>query len=143
MLRTLQIVYIIFATLLSTIVLFYYSKLLPEVISKDTLSLEVMMCSGQIIWQGIIVILFIKKKLLSYLYTMITVSLLGSLALIPFLIINQFIYLDILWKISYFFVIVILMIAEHTRRIKKLQLPSYLTLTWVIYRVFWLPILIL
>ncbi|WP_299258029.1 hypothetical protein [uncultured Aquimarina sp.] len=139
---TYQWMYIIIATILSTVVLFYYAKALPELIPNDNLTKEMIMCSGQLLWQGSIILIFIKKKLHSYLYNMITVSLLGSLALIPMILLFQKEQISIEIRILLFLAVVLLMIIEHARRVKKLALPSYLTLTWITYRILWLPILL-
>jgi len=137
-----QWIYIIVATVISTIALFYYAKALPELIPNDNLSKEAMMCSGQLFWQGAIVLLFIKRKLHSYLYHMITVSLLGSLMLVPMILLMQQIQLTIETRLVFFFLVVGLMIIEHVRRVKKLNLPPYLTVSWITYRILWLPILL-
>ncbi|WP_299188402.1 hypothetical protein [uncultured Aquimarina sp.] len=135
-------IYIIIATLLSTLVLYHYAKELPELIPNDNLIKEIVMCSGQLVWQGSIIMIFIKKKIHSYLYNMISVSLLGSLALIPLILLykQEVIVLEI--KILLFLLVVCLMILDHTRRVKKLKLPGYLTATWITYRLLWLPILL-
>ncbi|MBW1296728.1 hypothetical protein [Aquimarina litoralis] len=139
---TYQWSYIIIATMISTIVLFYYTKELPELIANDRLSKEITMCSGQLVWQGGIILLFIKRKIHTYLCHMITVSLLGSLALIPLLLLYKVTLIDLEVKIFLFLLVVSIMIIEHARRVKKLQLPSYLTVTWMLYRIAWLPILL-
>ncbi|WP_299246823.1 hypothetical protein [uncultured Aquimarina sp.] len=141
-LRTYQWMYIIIATIISTVVLFYYAKELPELIPNDNLTKEMIMCSGQLLWQGSIILIFIKRKLHIYLYNMITVSLLGSLALIPMIFLFQKESISIEIRILLFLLVVLLMIIEHARRVKKLALPSYLTLTWITYRILWLPILL-
>ncbi|WP_298542984.1 hypothetical protein [uncultured Aquimarina sp.] len=141
-LRTYQWMYIIIATTISTVVLFYYTKELPELIPNDNLTKEMIMCSGQLLWQGSIILIFIKRKLHIYLYNMITVSLLGSLALIPMIFLFQKESISIEIRILLFLLVVLLMIIEHARRVKKLALPSYLTLTWITYRILWLPILL-
>ncbi len=140
--KTYQWVYIIIATILSTVVLFYYAKVLPELIPNDNLIKEMVMCSGQIIWQGAIIVIFVKRKINLYLSHMITVSLLGSLALIPMILIYQKEQISIEIRILSFLFVVCLMIYEHARRVKLLKLPSYLTITWVVYRVLWLPVLL-
>ncbi|SEM00397.1 hypothetical protein SAMN04487910_3877 [Aquimarina amphilecti] len=137
-----QWTYILFATAISTLVLYQYAKELPELISNDNLTKEIAMCSGQLLWQGSIIMIFIKKKIHTYLYNMISVSLLGSLALIPLILVykQEVIIPEI--KILLFLFVVCLMILDHTRRVKKLKLPGYLTITWITYRLLWLPILL-
>ncbi|MBQ4821496.1 hypothetical protein [Aquimarina sp. MMG016] len=140
--RTYRLVYILIATIISSIVLFYFAKAIPELIPNDNMIKEVFMCSGQIFWQDTILMLCIKKKMIIYLYQMITVSLLGSLLLIPLLIIHQQLDISLKIRIGGFLAIVLGMIIDHFRRVKKLTLPSYLTITWILYRALWLPILL-
>ncbi|MHA7059652.1 hypothetical protein ACWGOQ_0020670 [Aquimarina sp. M1] len=139
---TCQWIYIIVATAISTIVLFYYAKSLPEVIPYNNLTKEMVMCFGQIIWQGAIILLFINRNIHRYLCHRITVSLLGALALIPMILYYQKELVAIEIRILLFLLVVSLMIIEHVRRIKKLKLPPYLTVTWITYRFLWLPILL-
>lgn len=73
---------------------------------------------------------------------MITLSFLGSLSLIPILFINTLINIPTTLNIIYFSIVVICMILEHARRVRHLNLNVYLTLTWILYRIIWLPILI-
>lgn len=135
-------IYIIIATLVSSITLFYLAKAIPELIPDDNLTKETLMCSGQILWQGMILLVFIKKNVTRYLYQMITVSLLGSLALIPLIIWHEQTLLTLETRVGFFFIVVFCMILDHFRRVKKLELPFYLTATWVLYRILWLPILL-
>lgn len=134
--------YILSATLISTIVLYYYGKALPELIPETNLTKEIVMCSGQLVWQGSIILFFIRKKIHLYLFNMITVSLLGSIVLLPILFIDTQPFITIEIKVVFFLFVVGLMIIEHARRVKKLQLPVYLTITWVCYRILWVPILL-
>ncbi len=117
--RTYQSIYIIIATILSTITLFYYAKALPELIPNDNLTKEMIMCSGQLVWQGCIILVFIKRKILLYLFHMITVSLLGSFALIPMILYYQQEPTTMEIRIALFLFIVCLMIIEHARRVKR------------------------
>jgi len=82
-------IYIACATIVITITLYQYAKILPEIISNDNLIKEIGMCSGQILWQGTIILVFIQRKIITYIVHMITVSLLGSILLIPLILIHQ------------------------------------------------------
>ncbi|WP_025743991.1 hypothetical protein [Aquimarina pacifica] len=134
--------YILMAACTSSIILYYYAKSIPSVIPKDNLLKEICMCSGQILWQGIIMRLWVKGEITKYLSQMITISLLGSLALIPIIILNSRAEIGLEFKMTGFFLIVACMIIEHARRVKKIALPEYLTYTWILYRIFWIPLLL-
>ena len=135
--------YIIFCSLVSSLILNQYSNLLRGFITESTFIRELIMCSGQILFQGIVMYTLVKKGLLNYLGNMISISFFGSLALIPILVINRIFLVSELFNIVYFGFVVCLMILEHRRRVSFLTLPLYLTLTWVIYRLLWIPILLI
>ncbi len=135
-------IYILLATFVSSIALYYYTVSIPEIIPKDNLFKEIFMCSGQILWQAFIVRIWIIKEITSYIYQMITVSLFGSLALTPLIILESQIKIPLEIRVGLFLMIVLGMIIEHARRVKNMGFPKYLTYTWVLYRVFWLPILL-
>ena len=101
------------------------------------------MCGGQIVFQGLVLLLFVKDKILSYIGNMITVSLIGSLLLIPILLASIIAVTGTVFLVSYFLLVVGFMILQHQERVSNLQLPTYLTLTWILYRLLWVPILTL
>jgi len=135
--------YIIFCSLISSLILNQYSNLLASLITESSFIRELIMCSGQILFQGIVMYTLVKKGSLNYLGNMISISFFGSLALIPILIINHFFPISELFNIVYFGFVVCLMILEHRRRVSFLILPIYLTFTWILYRVLWIPILLI
>ena len=71
-----------------------------------------------------------------------TVSLMGSLILIPILILNLFFNIPELITLGWFGSTVLVMLLEHSRRTKLLELPFYLSITWVIYRIIALLIIL-
>ena len=135
--------YIIFCTLISSLILNQYSNLLTSFITKSSFTRELIMCSGQIIFQGIVMYTLVKKERLNYFGNMISISFFGAIALIPILIINHIFLVSEIFNIAYFGFVVCLMILEHKRRVTFLTLPIYLTLTWVLYRILWIPILLI
>lgn len=136
--------YIIFCVLTSSFILNHFSPLLSAYINSSNFTRELLMCGGQILFQGIILLAFKKDNILHYLGNMITISLMGSLAIIPLLIINTYI-LEIapIYSLIYFGLVILFMVFEHQRRVTFLQLPKYLTLTWILYRMLWIPILMI
>jgi len=100
---------------------------------------EVAICVGQIIWQTMFLKAYLKDKLWNYLGNMMTVSLIGTLLLIPALFLN----LSSAFLIIYFGIIVFVMLLEHMRRCRILKLNFLPTFSWMIFRMTVVIVLIL
>jgi hypothetical protein len=87
------------------------------------------------VFQGVFLINQKRERILNYLGNLMTVSLMGSLLLLPILLVSIFIKIPETLSIVWFVVTVFLMLFEHHRRIKILELPFHLTFTWVVYRI--------
>jgi len=129
-----RILYIVFAILMTALTLFNYSELIPD-LPKGNFGRELILAFAQILFQSSFLLKFGKKTILNYAGNLMTVSLFGSLILTPILILNQFINLPEILILGWFGITVFIMFIEHFRRIKLLELPSYLCYTWVIYRI--------
>ncbi|WP_269226320.1 DCC1-like thiol-disulfide oxidoreductase family protein [Flavobacterium eburneipallidum] len=129
-----RFLYIAFAITITTIILYQFSELIAN-LPKANFSRELILAVGQIVFQSLFLIKFNKEKILNYAGNLITVSLIGSLILIPLLILNNFINLPEMLILGWFTITVLIMFAEHFRRIKLLELPFYLSYTWVLYRI--------
>lgn len=136
-----RIIYIGFATIMTALTLYHYSELIPN-LPKGNFNSELILAFGQIIFQSIFLLKFDKKTILNYAGNLLTVSLLGSLFLTPILILNLFTNLPEKIVLSWFALTVLIMFVEHFRRIRLLELPSFLCYTWVIYRVMALIIIL-
>lgn len=134
-------IYMLFATLVTSIVLFKFSKTI-SIIPNSNFLREGLIALGQIGFQGLFISKLKFQKQLTYFGNLMTISLMGSLILIPILIINSFISLPEIVLLSWFGLTVSLMLFEHIRRIKILALPKSLSLTWVVYRVFVLVLIL-
>ncbi|XZF12647.1 hypothetical protein ACTHGU_12730 [Chitinophagaceae bacterium MMS25-I14] len=103
---------------------------------------ELCMVLGQLLFQ----LPFIFKKTLAikgrYYYNMLLVSFMGAVLLWPLLIINHLRQLSHFVNIGYFFCVVLFMFTEHRRRVKKLELPAFMSYTWVLYRLIILAFII-
>ena len=99
---------------------------------------EFVICLGQITWQTLFLRVYLKEKLWDYLGNMMTVSLIGTLILIPALFIN----LNASLNIIYFGIVVFIMFLEHLRRCKILKLNFLPTISWMIFRMTVLGIII-
>ncbi|NRD24740.1 hypothetical protein HNV10_15915 [Winogradskyella litoriviva] len=126
-------IYILFATLITSIVLFKFGKLL-NIIPESNIYREYLMALGQIGFQFLFISKLKFEKQLNYFGNLMTISLMGSLILIPVLILNSMIDIPELVLLFWFGLTVMIMLFEHIKRIKLLELPMVLTATWILYR---------
>jgi len=129
-----RFLFIGFALTVTSFVLFGYSNLIP-ILPKSNITREIILAFGQIVFQSLFLLKFDKKTIINYAGNLMTVSLMGSLILIPILILNQFIDLPEMFVLGWFGITVFIMCAEHFRRVKVLKLPFYLSYTWILYRI--------
>lgn len=130
---TYRCLYMIFTWLITSLILVYYSKLAYPLIPESNFYREFMVCGGQIVFQGFIVGLVHKDRLVHYLGNVMTVSFGGALLLIPMFLLRDLIVSNHFY-IGYFMIVAGLMFLEHMRRVKILELPWFISATWVLYR---------
>lgn len=133
---TYRVLYILFSAAVTSTVLLYYSQRLNTLIPPSNLWREYAICFGQIAFQGGILLLLKTRKelLLDYLGNMMTVSLIGSLLLMPLVMIHHFISFAPLAYLAYFAGVVLFMFLQHQKRVVWLNAPHWLSYSWVIYR---------
>lgn len=129
-----RFIFIGFALTITTFVLFGFSNLIPS-LPKTSILREFILAFGQIIFQSLFLLKMDKKTIINYAGNLMTISLMGSLILVPILILNQFVSLPQFLILGWFGITVFIMFAEHFRRVKVLQLPFYLCFTWILYRI--------
>jgi hypothetical protein len=125
--------YIIFAWLVTSFTLVFYSKLAVPLFQESGFAREFIVCGGQIIFQGAIVLLVRKERAIHYLGNVMTISLGGAIMLCPMFLVAKFLDSN-LFFVGYFMIVVALMFLEHLRRVKILELPWFISGTWVLYR---------
>lgn len=103
---------------------------------------EYIICFGQVVWQLSASYLIIKNRTIEYLGNMSTVSLIGALLLIPLLGVLQIFNFSAWIMLFYFSLVVGVMLLEHIRRCRLLNLSLGLTFSWVLYRMLVLVIII-
>ncbi len=96
---------------------------------------EYMICGGQVIFQALVISIFAKEKMWTYLGNMMTISFAGSLLLLIPLAVSHWFKFGPLTAIICFMGVAGLMFLEHIRRTKLLQLGWVMTITWVCYRI--------
>ncbi len=133
--------YITFVATLSSMVLYQYTQPFNVIMGwQNHLGREFMICAGQILWQIVFLQRLLKEKLLDYLGNMMTVSMIGTLLLLPMLLIND------IWPVYYlvyFIGVVSFMLWEHIRRSKILKIRHWPSISWIIYRIVTLGIIAL
>ena len=121
---------------------FNFSKNMA-ILADGSLFREGIITVGQLVFQGMIIYTLDKKTILNYFGNMMTVSLMGSLMLITFMLINWMIPISKTILAFGFGIVIFTMFTEHFRRVKLLELPSLLSYTWAIYIVLTLLIIII
>ena len=130
-----RIAYLLFTWLMVGFILTHYANLLTAFIPLGKAWREYAICGGQILFQGIVVNFYAPKKPWDYLGNMMTISFAGALLLTPLILLAHFVHL---WPVVYplyFMAVAGLMFLEHIRRTKLMKLGWLLTITWVIYRI--------
>lgn len=129
-----RFIFIGFALIVTTFTLFSYSNLIPN-LPKSSIFREALLAFGQIIFQSVFILKLDKRTITNYAGNLMTVSLMGSILLMPMLVLNQFLNIPETMVLSWSGITVLIMFAEHSRRIKILNMPFYLSYTWVLYRI--------
>ncbi len=130
-----RIAYLLFTWFCTGYILTAYAHLLTGILPLGNAYREYLICGGQIIFQGIVISVFAKEKLWSYLGNMMTISFAGSLLLLIPLALHHYITPTPIIYTLYFLAVAGLMFLEHLRRSKLLDIGYALTITWVLYRV--------
>jgi len=130
-----RIAYLLFTWLMVGFILTHYANSLTAFIPLGKAWREYAICGGQVVFQGIIISFYAPKKRWDYLGNMMTISFAGALLLTPFILLAHFVHI---WPVIYplyFMAVAGLMFLEHIRRTKLMKLGWLLTITWVIYRI--------
>ena len=131
-----RVAYIVFAWLISSLILSAYTPSLQPFVPHNDFFREFMIGGGQIFFQVVFVRFMTKDRLLHYIGNMMTVSLMGSLLLLPMLIIIKAVPISLPWfPLVWFTSVVSFMLFAHWRRVKWLGISWLATVTWVVYRV--------
>jgi hypothetical protein len=127
-----RIDYLIFTWAMVGFILTAYARLLTGFVPLGDSYREYLICGGQIIFQGIVISIYAPAKRWEYLGNMMTISFAGALLLTPILFLPHL--LPVIYPL-YFMAVAGLMFLEHIRRTKLLHLGWLLTITWVLYRI--------
>ncbi|MFZ6014109.1 MAG: DUF393 domain-containing protein [Bacteroidota bacterium] len=134
--------YILFAWLASSLILNAYTPLLMPLVPAGNFYRELLVCAGQIVFQGAMLLMMTRDREMTmhYLGNMMTISLAGSLLLLPAWLVSSYVHAPFFF-VAWFMTVVTLMLLEHMRRIKLLYLYWGISASWVIYRLVVLKII--
>lgn len=122
-------IYIVFAWLVSSLIVFNYVFLIFQgFASFQLISFAIFI---QLPFQSLFLMKFDKEITLNYIGNLITISLFGSLLLLPMYIIKLLFVIYSEYNIIYFAITILIMIYEHYRRLSVLEMPRYLVLSWL------------
>jgi hypothetical protein len=137
-----RIAYLVFTWAIVGFILTAYARLLTGFVPVGNSYREYFICGGQIIFQGIIISIYAPAKRWEYLGNMMTISFAGALLLTPMMVVPHFLHKWPVMYPLYFMAVAGLMFLEHIRRTKLLHLGRLLTISWVIYRIILLVLIL-
>jgi len=137
-----RMAWLLFSLLISGLILTRYARLLTGLIPGGGAYREYLICTGQLAFQGAIAVLLTRKHHVywDYLGNMMTISLAGSLLLLPALAAHTILTPTL--AALYFLFVAGCMLLEHIRRTKLLGLGWILSATWTAYRMVLLLLLL-
>jgi predicted DCC family thiol-disulfide oxidoreductase YuxK len=138
-----RIAYLLFTWVATAYILTAYVHLMTGLIPLGTPYREYLICGGQLFFQGAIISIINKDQLWAYLGNIMTVSFVGSLLLLPALLMSHWLTIAPMYYGVYFFMVAALMFLEHFRRTKLLKLGWALTISWACYRLLLLVLIFL
>jgi hypothetical protein len=138
-----RLAYLVVTTIIAAAILTRYANLLTGILPVGSPWREYLICSGQIFFQGAVIGIIAPAKRWDYLGNMMTISLAGSLALLPALGIAAVRHLPPIAAAAWFLIVAGLMLLEHIRRTRLLGLNWTLTISWALYRLLVLLLILL
>jgi hypothetical protein len=130
-----KIISIILSVVITTFTLSHYSILIQHLLSiKYNWQFELFMVLGMVFFQYLFIYSKNWSKKLDYFFKLLLVSLLGSVLLWPLILVNTNTHFSDAINIGYFFCVVTIMFFVHKNIVTKMQLPFYLSYTYILYR---------
>lgn len=133
--------YLIFSLLVVAFILNRYAPLMEPIVPPSHFARELMICSGQILFQGVLAYFVCKGKVMDYLGNMMTVSLGGSIVLALLSMLSTALHSPVFFTAA-FLTTALFMFLEHRRRMQLLRMPAVMSLGWVFYRILLLPLIL-
>ncbi len=131
-----KIAAIVFCITVTALTLDQYVQLIQHLINiKYDWRFELFIVTGMLFFQYPFIFKHSWLVKLDYYFNMVLVSFVGSLLLFPLLAVNYYSDFNDTFNILYFFAVVLVMFFDHKRRVAKLNLPIWLTYSWILYRI--------
>lgn len=137
-----RMAYLVFTWIITAFVLYNYSHLLNGVMPKSNFYREFLICGGQIFWQLFFISILNPGKRWDYLGNMMTISFAGGMMLLPALVTSLFADLNSIVYVFYFLMTAAFMLLEHIRRTKILGISYHISITWILYRIILLILIV-
>lgn len=136
--RTLLLVgYLVFCAGLSAFALGSFAQIVGQYLAvRYDYRTEFLMVVGQVGFQWLFMRHATWTARRTYAFVALTVSMIGSLLLLPLLAIHRASAVSPMFATAWFFGVVGVIFVIHHAMILRLKLPARLTLTWVLYRLF-------
>jgi hypothetical protein len=126
-------IYIFLTVVFTATTLHQYAQELPF-FAKNNFVAELFLALGQIGFQWFFIQKLDNQKKLHYIGNLMTVSVIGCLALLPMLVCNTYFGCQKQMLYAWFCITATGMFFEHYRRIKILAYPKHLSISWILYR---------
>jgi predicted DCC family thiol-disulfide oxidoreductase YuxK len=136
-----RLVFMLLCIAFTTYILHAFASLLP--LKKYGWYVETIVLILQAPLQYLFITNKNKTNFINYLGHLYFLSMLGSLLLVPVLIINALITLNPVISLAYFLIIVLVLFTLHFKRIQLLQLNTGLCFGWILIRVAYLAYILL
>lgn len=130
-----RIAYLIVTWFITATVYSCYSDAISLYTLRSGFFNELAFYGGQLLLQAVVLLYIEKRAIWNYLGHLMTISLAGSLLLIPVLLLYKANYISENLSFLCSIVVAVLMLAEHNCRVHLLGLGSLLSVTWVFYRI--------
>lgn len=127
-----RFLYISFAIICATLVFNKFSILMHSV-PRSLPVFEFILVVGQVFFQSLFLLNFDKKTIVNYVGNLMTIALIGSLFLIPIVVLCSSGLVSETVFFAYLGSAVLLVSLEHYRRLKILELPSFLSFSFILY----------
>ncbi|MFN5833595.1 MAG: hypothetical protein ACK56K_07380 [Akkermansiaceae bacterium] len=130
------IAYLCFCVVISGFALGSFAKIIQEYLTTTyDYRTEGLMVLGQVAFQWSFMGNASWSKRKGYAIIALTVSMIGSLLLLPLIACHNIFTVSVLLATVYFFAVVTFIFAIHHSLIRTEKLPTILTYTWVLYRI--------
>ncbi|WP_290791536.1 DCC1-like thiol-disulfide oxidoreductase family protein [Flavihumibacter sp. UBA7668] len=134
--------FLVFSWLLVSMILHWYGAGMEPVLTIGEWYREPLICGGQLLFQGLVVGAIAPRKIWDYLGNLMVVSMLGAIALLFSGLILKAATAGAIWYAGAFLLTVGAMLLEHARRCKLLEMGIGYSISWVLYRILLVGILI-